>query len=353
MLYRWRDQYQASKEEAFPSTGNLKDAQAEEIRRLQRRLRLVTEEREILKNAFAVFTGKNAVKYRFVMEHKHWYAVTTMCRVLGLSTSGDSAWTQQPQSRREQENLKLMDEIKEIHQSSYHIYGSPRIAKALQQKGLQCSRQRAARLMRRMGIRAKTARKFKVTTDSNHQEPIAPNLLKQKFTVEAPNKVWTSDITYVMTKRGWQYLTIILELFNREIIGYSLSNRLSAKSTVIAALDMAVQHRCPPQGIILHSDRGVQYASKSFRKRLKTYRMTQSMSGKGNCYDNAVTETVFKILKTEWIYGTSFAEQHELRSSLFEYIELFYNRKRLHSALGYLSPADFMRQYYQQQPLAS
>jgi putative transposase len=287
------------------------------------------------------------------MEHKHQYAVRTMCRVLDLSTSGYYAWAQQPQSRREQENLKLMDEIREIHESCHQTYGSPRIAKALQQKGLQCSRQRAARLMRRMGIRAKTARKFKVTTDSNHHEPIAPNLLKQKFTVEAPNKVWTSDITYVWTKRGWQYLTIILELFNREIIGYSLSNRLTAKSTVVAALDMAVKHRRPPEGIILHSDRGIQYASKSFRKRLKKYRMTQSMSGKGNCYDNAVTETVFKTLKTEWIYGTSYADEHELRLSVFEYIELFYNRKRMHSALGYLTPAEFMRRYHQQQPLAS
>ena len=287
------------------------------------------------------------------MEHKHQYAVRTMCRVLDLSTSGYYAWAQHPQSRREQENLKLMREIKEIHQSSYQTYGSPRIAKALQQKGLACSRQRAARLMQRLGIRAKTARKFKVTTDSNHQEPIAPNLLKQDFSAEAPNKVWTSDITYVWTKRGWQYLTIILELFSREIIGYSLSNRLSAKSTVVAALDMAAKHRRPPEGIILHSDRGVQYASKAFRKRLKKYKMTQSMSGKGNCYDNAVTETVFKTLKTEWIYGTSYANQDELRISLFEYIELFYNRKRLHSALGYLPPAEFMRQYYQQQPLAS
>jgi transposase InsO family protein len=197
-------------------------------------------------------------------------------------------------------------------------------------------------------------RKIKVTTDSNHLEPIEPNLLKQQFTVEAPNKVWTSDITYVLTKRGWQYLTIILELFSREIIGYSLSNRLSVKSTVIAALDMTAKHHRPPQGVMLHSDRGFQYASKSFRKRLRKYRMIQSMSGKGNCYDNAVIETVFGwALKNDWIYGTIFADQHELRINLFEYIELFYNRNRLHSALGYLAPAEFMRQYHRQQPLAS
>ena len=276
------------------------------------------------------------------MKHKHQYAVRTICRVLGLSTSGYYAWAQRPQSIRAIENLKLMDEIREIHQSSYQICGSPRIAIALQKKGLACSRQRAARLMRRMGIRAKTARKFKVTTDSNHREPIAPNLLAQDFFVDAPNKVWTSDITYVMTKRGLQYFTIIMELFSREIVGYSLSNRLSAKSTVVAALDMAVKHRRPPQGIILHSDRGIQYASKSFRNLLKKYRMLQSMSGKGNCYDNAVTETFFKTLKTEWIYGINYADAQELRISLFEYVELFYNRKRMHSSLGYLAPAEFM-----------
>ena len=277
------------------------------------------------------------------MKHKHQYAVRTMCRVLGLSTSGYYAWAQRSQSIRAIENLKLMDEIREIHQSSYQIYGSQRIAIALQKKGLACSRQRAARLMRRMGIRAKTARKFKVTTDSNHREPIAPNLLARDFFVDAPNKVWTSDITYVMTKRGWQYLTIIMELFSREIVGYSLSNRLSAKSTVVAALDMAIKHHRPLEGIILHSDRGIQYASKSFRNLLKKYRMRQSMSGKGNCYDNAVTETFFKTLKTEWIYGINYADAQELRISLFEYVELFYNRKRMHSSLGYLAPAEFMR----------
>ena len=281
------------------------------------------------------------------------FAVRTQCRVLDVSVSSYCAWIQRSESSRKQENLKLMDEIKSIHEASHHTYGSPRIANALQKKGFRCSRPRTARLMRFMGIRARTARKFKVTTDSNHQEPIAPNLLGQEFRVDAPYEVWTSDITYLRTDSGWQYLTVIMELFNREIIGYSLSNRLTTETTVTPALDMAVLHRQPPGGVILHSDRGVQYASKGFRKKLKSHKMIQSMSGKGNCYDNAVTETFFKTLKTEWIYGKQLPNKQELRQSLFAYIEIFYNRKRTHSALGYLSPAEFLKLHYQPKVLAS
>jgi putative transposase len=276
-----------------------------------------------------------------------------MCRVLGVSVSSYYAWTQRPESNRKQEKLKIMTAIKEIHKKSYETYGSPRIANALKKKGFQCSRPRTARLMRELGIRAKCARKFKVTTDSNHNEPIAQNLLGQEFSVEMPFEAWTSDITYIRTATGWQYLTVIMELFNREIIGYSLSNSLKTEMTVNPALDMAVRHRQPPSGVIFHSDRGVQYASKSFRKKLADYHMIQSMSGTGNCYDNAVTETFFKTLKTEWIYGRKFRNREELRQSLFEYIQIFYNRKRAHSALGYLAPAEYLRNYYQPKALAS
>jgi putative transposase len=200
---------------------------------------------------------------------------------------------------------------------------------------------------------AKCARKFKVTTDSNHDEPIEPNLLGQEFSVETPFDVWTSDITYIRTATGRQYLIVIMELFNREIIGYSLSNNLKTETTVNPALDMAVRHRQSPEGVIFHSDRGVQYASKSFRKKLADYHMIQSMSRKGNCYDNAVTETFFKTLKNEWIYGRKFRNQEDLRQSLFEYIQIFYNRKRTHSALVYLAPAEYLRNYSQSRALAS
>lgn len=242
------------------------------------------------------------MKYRFIESHRNTFAVRTMCRVLRVSASGYYGWAQRPESQRSKKTQELKEAIKAIHDEYYEAYGSPRIADELRKRGLQCSRSRVARLMRSMGLRAKAARKFKVTTDSNHNEPIAPNLLGQEFSVDTPFEVWSSDITYLRTASGWQYLTVILELFNREIIGYSLSSQLTTETTVNAALDMAVFQRQPPRGVILHSDRGVQYASKSFREKLEKHGMIQSMSGKGNCYDNAVTETFFKTLKTEWTY---------------------------------------------------
>jgi putative transposase len=203
--------------------------------------------------------------------------------------------------------------------------------------------------MRSMGIRSKVAKKFKVTTNSSHNEPIAHNLLDQVFEADFVNDAWTSDLTYVWTGSGWLYLTVIMDLYNREIIGHSFSKRMTAETTVNPALDMALMHRKPAPGVVIHSDRGIQYASKSFRERLEKHGLIQSMSGKGNCYDNAVTETFFKTLKTELVYTEHYRTREEARNSLFEYIEVFYNRKRKHSALGYKSPVEYLR--YQQQPM--
>ena len=276
-----------------------------------------------------------------------------MCRVLEVTVSGYYAWTRRPKSSRTEENSRIMTAIKEIHKESHGTYGSPRIAAALKRRGIKCSRPRVTRLMQEMGIQAKCARKFKVTTDSNHNEPIALNYLDQDFSPDMPFEVWTSDITYLWTDSGWQYLTVLMELFNREIIGYSLSSSLSTETTVIPALEMAVLHRQPPAGVLFHSDRGVQYASKSFREKLSEYQMIQSMSGKGNCYDNAATESFFKTLKSDWIYGKRIRNKEELQKSLFEYIHVFYNRKRLHSTLRYRSPVEYLRNYYQSRSLAS
>jgi putative transposase len=285
------------------------------------------------------------MKYRFISSYKNTFAVRTMCRVLQVSVSGYYGWTQRPESNRSKQNREIRAAIKKIHKENHEVYGSPRIANSLKDEGYRCSRPRTARLMRFMNIRAKTVKKFKVTTDSNHNEPVAPNLLDQNFSAAIPNEVWTSDITYVRTGSGWQYLTIILDLFNREIIGRSISSTLSTQTTVSAALEMAVMHRQP--------SRGVQYASKAFREKLDNYGMIQSMSGKGNCYDNAVTESFFKTLKTEWVYGRWFRNQEDTRHSLFEYIELFYNRKRKHSTLGYRSPIAFLQQYQKSIGMAS
>ncbi len=273
-----------------------------------------------------------------------------MCRVLDVSVSGYYQWTQRPESNRSIETRKVKEAIKRIHKENREIYGSPRIAVCLQEEGFRCSKPRTARLMRSLGIRSKVAKKFKVTTDSNHKEPIAHNLLDQVFVGDFINDAWTSDLTYVWTGSGWLYLTVIMDLYNREIIGHSFSKRMTAETTVNPALDMALMHRKPPRGVVIHSDRGIQYASVSFRKKLAKHGLIQSMSGKGNCYDNAVTETFFKTLKTELVYSEHYRTREEARHSLFEFIEVFYNRKRKHSTLGYKSPVEFLR--YNQQSIA-
>ena len=264
-----------------------------------------------------------------------------MCNVLGVSRNGYYQWCNHQPSKREQENNMLLNEIKKIHQQSHQIYGSPRITDELKKKGYDCSRSRVARLMRKNNIYSKTKRKFKVTTNSKHNYPISPNLLNQDFTSDLPNKIWTSDITYIRTREGWLYLTVILDLFNRQIVGWSMSHRLTAATTTVPALIQAYERFRPAEGLIFHSDRGVQYACNDFRNHLIEYKMMQSMSGKGNCYDNAVTESFFKTLKTEHVYFEKLETRQQAKNSIFWYIEIFYNRIRKHSTLGYKSPVEF------------
>jgi len=235
----------------------------------------------------------------------------------------------------------LLKEIRIIHKQSRQTYGSPRITRALHNRGYACSRARVARLMAKNKIYAKTKRKFKVTTKSSHNYPVPANLLNQDFTADCANKVWVSDITYIWTKAGWLYLTIILDLFNRQVIGWSMSPRLTAKTTTIPALNDAFRCQHPGAGLIFHSDRGVQYACHEFRNKITDYKMTPSMSGKGNCYDNAVAESFFHTLKTELVYFENYETKEQAKQSIFEYIEVFYNRQRLHSALGYQTPVEF------------
>jgi putative transposase len=235
-----------------------------------------------------------------------------------------------------------LKQIRAIHQDSRRTYGSPRITHELREKGYRCSRPRVARLMRRHGIYAKTRRKFKLTTQSSHRYPVSPNLLDQDFTAGACNEKWVSDITYIRTKQGWLYLTIILDLCNREIVGWSMSKGLSALETVVPAFKQAFKRKHPGPGLIFHSDQGVQYACEDFRKYLRKYDVIQSMSSKGNCYDNAVAESFFHTLKTEHVYFHAYQTREQARESIFEYIEIFYNRRRKHSALGYKTPIEFI-----------
>jgi putative transposase len=266
-----------------------------------------------------------------------------MCRVLGVSRSGYHNWSRRDLSRREIEDGYLLDKIREVFKASKKTYGSRRVHKQLVLNGEICSRRRVARLMRKNGIRPKIKRKFVQTTDSKHDYPIVENLLGRDFSVNEPNKAWVSDITYIPTDEGWLYLAGVLDLYNREAVGWSMSDRID-RHLVIDALDMAIGRKKPDAGLIAHSDRGSQYASFDYQKELEKHGMICSMSGKGDPWDNAVMESFFGSLKTELIHHRRYKTRDEARRDIFEYIEIFYNRVRLHSALGYLSPVQFAAQ---------
>lgn len=276
-------------------------------------------------------------------DHQHVFAVGKMCRVFAVSRSGYYHWRNRKPSQRELENTELKINIVEVHKLSKFRLGSPKIQKELEDRGFYISRPRVARLMKQLGIRSIIHRKFKVlTTDSNHGHVISPNLLDRDFTAARPGQKWVSDITYVRTNQGWLYLTIVLDLFDRKIIGWSMSRNMEAGNTVIAAFKMAIRNRpVNPGELIFHSDRGVQYACGEFRNLLQSYRILQSMSRKGNCWDNAVAENFFKILKSELIYQIPKLHFDQARIELFEFIEIWYNKKRKHSYLNYLTPEQF------------
>jgi len=281
------------------------------------------------------------MKYRFIKSNRSSFPVKKMCHVLAVSKSGYYRWIKNPESPWKKENRKLLEAIKLSFKKSRNTYGSPRITSALHDIGIRVSRTRVARIMRENGIAAKMKRRFKVTTQSGHKYPYSPNLLKQDFFASAINLIWLSDITYIRTLEGWLYLTMIMDLYSRKIIGWSMSDRLTTETTTIPALIHAYRSCQPLPGIIFHSDRGVQYADDKFRELLDSFAMIQSMSGTGNCYDNAVSESFFHTLKTELVYHEKYRTRLEAKRSLFEYMEVFYNRFRKHSALGYRSPEEF------------
>lgn len=266
-----------------------------------------------------------------------------MCKTLEVSRSGFYAWLGREESDLARENRRLIELIRGIFDENRGVYGVPRVHQVLLQRGEPCGRNRVARLMRRAGLRSKTKRRFRVkTTDSKHDHPIAPDRLNQDFQASAPNQVWVSDITYIPTDEGWLYLASTMDLFSRRIVGWSMASTLHSK-VVVDALRMAIDQRAPAVGLIHHSDRGVQYASAEFRAVLDAHGLVASMSRQGNCYDNAVKESFFHTLKTELVNHERYRTRNEARASVFEYIEAFYNRQRIHSTLGYRSPADFER----------
>lgn len=281
------------------------------------------------------------MKYAFIRKHEKAWPVWLMCKVLEVSRSGYYDWKRRGESRRQRQGQELLVAIKAIHQKSRNTYGSPRVYAALKAQGYRCGLNQVARLMGEAGIRAKTKRKFKATTDSKHSYPVASNLLGRNFQVEGRNQVWLTDITYIRTKEGWLYLDAIMDLGSRRIVGWSLADRMT-KEFVGKALKMAVERRRPSWGLIHHSDRGSQYASYAYQELLRKYHMRGSMSRKGDCWDNAPMESFFHTLKTELIHHRNYQTRAQARAEIIERIEMFYNGERLHSALG-SSPAEFER----------
>jgi putative transposase len=290
------------------------------------------------------------VRYRFLKEHEGRFSVSALCRALQVSRSGYSAWKKQSPSQRSQEENALLVQIRAAFQMSHGTYGSPRIHQELRSQEIACSPNRIARIMRKYQITARPLRRSVKTTDSSHGQPVASNLLDQQFSVEKPNTRWSADITYLWTGEGWLYLAVVLDLYSRRVIGWSLQDTLD-RSLALNALKSALLQRNPGSGLICHSDRGSQYASGDYQALLTKAGAVCSMSRKGNCYDNAPVESFFASLKRELIHRRSFATHEEARSAVFEWIAVWYNRKRRHSSLGYLSPEQFERQYLSQEPM--
>ena len=263
-----------------------------------------------------------------------------MCCVLEVSQSGYYSWRKRAECPRQQENRRLLALIKAIHLESRKTYGSPRIHDQLKDRGVVCGKNRVARLMRGHGIQAKHRRRFKATTDSCHGLPVAENVLDRQFSVAGPDVVWVADITYIPTREGWLYLAVVMDLFSRRIIGWSMQPRLHRR-LVIDALTMALSRRRPPPGLMHHSDRGSQYASEEYQTMLQEHQIVCSMSRRGNCWDNAPVESFFSTLKRELIHRRRYRTRLAARAEIFEYIEVWYNRKRRHSSLQYRSPVQY------------
>lgn len=263
-----------------------------------------------------------------------------LCRAIEVSRSGYYAWRRSLESPRRKANRHLLEMIREIHEGSRQVYGAPRIHDELKVRGHRCGRHRVARLMRGAGLRARIRRRFRVTTRSEHPHPTAQNLLAQRFHAERANEAWVADITYIPTREGWLYLAVVIDLYSRRVVGWATS-ALITRALVIDALHVALGHRRARPGLLHHSDRGSQYASTEYQMLLAKEGFVCSMSGRGNCYDNAVAESFFHTLKTELVHHQRYETRAVAHASLFEYIEGFYNRRRKHSALGYKSPSDY------------
>ncbi|WP_433765793.1 IS3 family transposase [Flavobacterium ginsenosidimutans] len=343
LLSKWRTIYQKYKEGSFPGEGRKRvyyeDAKIYELEKklAESQLRL-----EILKEGIKLKPfGKQAI-YNFIHQNKKKYPIGTMCQVLGISTSMYNLRMQQPLSKREIKAALLKEAIATVFYEFKQYRGCVLIARELCRRGIQISEDQVTFFMKQLGLKRKVKKKYKVTTDSNHKLYISPNILNRQFTADKPSKVWVSDITYIQIEKRFLYLTVIIDLYDRKIVGWNLSSVLSTTATILPAWNMAVNNRDLRDGLLFHSDRGTQYANKLFTSTLKQYKCIQSMSGKGSSIDNAVSESFFNSLKRELIYSQkTLLTPKEMRAEIFEYIENWYNKKRRHTALKYKTIEEF------------
>jgi putative transposase len=283
------------------------------------------------------------VKFAFMLAEKAHFPIAFMCRHLLVSRPGFYAWRKRPESERSKSNRHLAARVKQVHEESRGTYGSPRVHAELAAEGTPVGRHRVAKLMRQQGIRARRKRRFVRTTDSKHDLPVAPNLVQRDFSAAEPNRLWVADITYIWTREGWLYLAAVVDLFSRYVVGWALSETID-RHLALAALNAALKTRRPATGLVHHSDRGSQYASGDYQAALAAHGMACSMSRKGDCWDNAPAESFFSSFKMELVHHVDFLSRASARSSVFDYIEVFFNRRRRHSTLGYKSPAQYERE---------
>ncbi|MCD9844740.1 IS3 family transposase [Klebsiella pneumoniae] len=339
-LYAWIKKYgpdsSTNKEQS--------DAQAE-IRRLQKELKRVTDERDIFKKSRGVLRKAFRLRYAFIRDNTCCWPVRLLCRVLDVHPSGFYAWLQQPHSQRHQADLRLTGQIKQFWLESGCVYGYRKIHLDLRDSGQQCGVNRVWRLMKRVGIKAQVGYRSP-RARKGEASIVSPNRLQRQFNPDAPDERWVTDITYIRTHEGWLYLAVVVDLFSRKIIGWSMQSRMT-KDIVLNTLLMAVWRRNPQKQVLVHSDQGSQYTSHEWQSFLKSHGLEGSMSRRGNCHDNAVAESFFQLLKRERIKKKLYGTREEARSDIFDYIEMFYNSKRLHGSSDQMSPTEYENQYYQ------
>ncbi|MEC5980445.1 IS3 family transposase [Klebsiella pneumoniae] len=339
-LYAWIKKYgpdsSTNKEQS--------DAQAE-IRRLQKELKRVTDERDIFKKSRGVLRKAFRLRYAFIRDNTCCWPVRLLCRVLDVHPSGFYAWLQQPHSQRHQADLRLTGQIKQFWLESGCVYGYRKIHLDLRDSGQQCGVNRVWRLMKRVGIKAQVGYRSQ-RARKGEASIVSPNRLQRQFNPDAPDERWVTDITYIRTHEGWLYLAVVVDLFSRKIIGWSMQSRMT-KDIVLNALLMAVWRRNPQKQVLVHSDQGSQYTSHEWQSFLKSHGLEGSMSRRGNCHDNAVAESFFQLLKRERIKKKLYGTREEARSDIFDYIEMFYNSKRRHGSSDQMSPTEYENQYYQ------